>query len=52
MHESQSSGSRREGAVARQWLNKHIPVSTNTHVAVEDLLCGVFSVQSVSYKIQ
>lgn len=36
--------------VARQWLSKHIPVATNTHTIIEELLAALFSMPSVISK--
>jgi hypothetical protein len=40
-----------EMAIARQWLDKHVPAVTNTYATIEELLDAVFSMQSVSYQI-
>jgi uncharacterized protein YqgV (UPF0045/DUF77 family) len=39
-----------EMAVARQWLGKHVPMATNIHVTMDELLDVVSSVQSMSYQ--
>jgi hypothetical protein len=37
--------------VARQLLSKHIPVATDAHPTIEELLDAVFSMWSVLYQI-
>jgi hypothetical protein len=36
--------------IARQWLNKHVPVPTNSHATTEELLDASFSMQTTSYQ--
>jgi hypothetical protein len=38
---------REDTDIARQWLNKHAPTSTDTHAINEKLLDAVFSMWSV-----
>jgi hypothetical protein len=38
-----------EMAVASQWLDKHVPMTTNTHT-IEELLDTVFSMWLVLYQ--
>jgi hypothetical protein len=34
-------------SIAGHWLGKHVPLATNTHTTIEELLETVFSVQAV-----
>jgi hypothetical protein len=36
--------------VDKQRLSEHVPVTTNAHATIEELLDAVFSMRSVSYK--
>jgi hypothetical protein len=38
-------------AFAGQQLGKHIPMATNTHATLEELVDAVFSIRSVLYQI-
>jgi hypothetical protein len=41
----------KETSIARQWLGECVPVATNMHAAIEEIIYVVFSMQSVSSEV-